>query len=79
MQHGRYDLEGELPLRPEGAEEVEDHEGFGYGAEEGGAEGEEEEPREEEVSGRVEAVQDDGNVGTEFADYVEGAWVGMLV
>lgn len=27
----------------------------------------------------VEAVEDDGDVGEEFADDVEGAWMGMLV
>ena len=56
MQHRRYDLEGELPLGPEGAEEVEDDKGFGDGAEEGGAEGEEEEAGEEEVPGWVQTV-----------------------
>lgn len=40
VQDGRHDLERELPLGPEGAEEVEDDEGFGEGAEEGGGEGE---------------------------------------
>ncbi len=75
MQDRGDDLESELPLRPEGAEEVEDDEGFGNGAEEGGGEGEAEEAGEEEVAGWVDAVEDDGDVGKEFADYVEGAWV----
>ena len=67
-------FESELPLRPEGAEEVEDDKGFGHGAEEGGGEGEDEEAGEEDVAGWVEAVEDDGDMGEEFADYVEGAW-----
>ena len=62
-------------MRPEGAEEVEDDERFGDGAEEGGGEGEEEEAGEEEVAVGVEAVEDDGDVGEEFADYVESAFV----
>ena len=74
VQDGRHDLERELPLRPEGAEEVEDDEGLGEGAEEGGGEGEGEEAGEEEVAARAEAVEDDGDVGEEFADDVEGAW-----
>ena len=73
MQDGGDDFEGELPLRPEGAEEVEDDESFGDSAEEGGGEGEEEEAGEEEMVGGVEAVEDDGDVGKEFADDVEGA------
>lgn len=74
VQDGRDDLEGELPPGPEGAEEVEDDEGFGQGAEEGGGGGEAEEAGEEEGAGGVEAVEDDGDVGEEFADDVEGAW-----
>lgn len=75
VQYGRDDLEGELPLRPEGAEEVEDDEGFGESAEEGGGEGEAEEAGEEEVVGWAQPVEDDGDVREELADYVKGAWV----
>ena len=59
-------------MRPEGAEEVENDQGFGNGAEEGGGEGEAEEAREEEVASRVKTVEDDGDMGEEFADYVKG-------
>lgn len=79
MQDGRDDFEGELPLGPEGAEEVEDDEGFGDGAEQGGGEGEGEEAGEEAVVRRAQAVEDDGDVGEEFADDVEcacwGEWM----
>lgn len=74
VQDGRHDPERELPLVPEGAEEVEDDEGFGEGAEEGGQGAEEEEAGEEEVAGGVDAVENHGDVGKEFADDVEGTW-----
>lgn len=73
MQHRRNDFKCELPLRPEGAEEVEDYEGFGKGTEEGGDGGEEEESGEEEVAGGVQAVEDYGDVREEFAYDVECA------
>jgi hypothetical protein len=71
MQQWRDNLECELPLVPEGAEEVEDYERFADCAEEGGDGGEEEEAGEEEVAGWEGPVEDYGDVGEEFADYVE--------
>lgn len=71
VQYRRPDLEGQLPLLPQAAEEVEDDDCFAQGAEGGDDAGEEEEPREEEVRGRVDAVEDDGDVGEKFADDVE--------
>lgn len=59
-------------MRPEGAEEVENDQGFGNGAEEGCGKGEAEEAGEKEVTGWVKAVEDDGDVGEELTDNVEG-------
>lgn len=73
MQQRSHDLERQLPLRPEAAEEVEDDDCFGEGAEGGGDAGEEEESGEEEVPCGVDAVEDYGDVGEEFADDVECA------
>jgi len=71
MQHRRHDLEGELPLGPQRAEEVEDDGGFGEGAEESADEGEEEEAGEEEVGCWAQSVEDYGYVGEEFAYDIE--------
>lgn len=73
MQHRRHDLEGELPLGPQRAEEVEDDGGFGEGAEESAGEGEEEEAGEEEVGCWAQPVDDYGYVGEEFAYDIECA------
>jgi hypothetical protein len=51
MQQGRDDFECELPLIPEGAEEVEDNDAFADCAEEGGDRRAEEEAGQEEVAG----------------------------
>ena len=72
VQDGRDDLESDGPPLPEAAEEVEDDQGFKDGAGEGGETSDKEEAAEEVVAGWVDAIEDYGAVGEEFANNVEG-------
>lgn len=56
MQHRCYDLEGQLPLAPQAAEEVHDDYRLAKGAKSRGYAGEEEQSREEDVAGGVDPV-----------------------
>lgn len=73
MQKRRGDFERELPSGPQAAEEVHGHDGFGSCSRCRGDAGEEEDAAEEGVSSGKDAVEDDGDVGEEFGDDIEGA------